>query len=62
MEQKKRYRMTFKADRYTKRTIYAYCIEDQVQGEKERFALLIEEELKRPVHCVEIKEIEDKRG
>lgn len=56
MEEKKRWRMTFYSGRKRK-TQYVSCAESEIQGEKERWAVFLEEATKLPWHCTGVTEV-----
>ena len=59
MEEKKRYRMTFRAGNRRK-TLYASCVEAELQGEKERLAMFLETETGVAWHCSTVTEVDAK--
>lgn len=63
MREEKRYRMVFRAktNRYKRRVIRCACTEEELQGMKEHWAMVIEEELGSPVECIEIEEVNNRR-
>lgn len=58
MRETKKYRMVFreKGGRGRRRVIRCTCTAEEVQGNKESWAMIVEEELGSPVECVEISE------
>lgn len=56
MEEKKRWRMTFYSGR-KRRTQYVSCAESEVQGEKERWAVFLEEQTGLAWHCTGVTEV-----
>ena len=59
MEEKKRYRMSFRAGNRRK-TLYTSCIEDELQGAKERLAMFLEKETGIAWHCSSVTEVDAK--
>lgn len=57
MEDKKRYRMTFRADKHKRKILYTSCAESEVQGEKERLAMFLESETGIPWRCANVAEV-----
>lgn len=57
MQETKRWRITFREiGGHRQRTIRTLCTEEELQGEKERLAMIVEEEIGAAVRCVEVKE------
>lgn len=56
MEEKKRWRMTFYSGRKRK-TQYVSCAESEIQGEKERWAVFLEEATGLLWHCTGVTEV-----
>jgi hypothetical protein len=57
METSKKFLLTFRADGSRKRRIYVTCSDDELQGEKEHWAMLLEEQTgKGPWTCTDIRE------
>lgn len=55
MQEQKVWRMVFRAIKgYKQRTIRCTCTENELEEEKEKWAMLIEEETGMPVRCVEV--------
>lgn len=55
---KKRFRMVFRAKSgYYRRTVYSVCTEDEIPSCKESWAMIIEEEIRRPVVCESVTEV-----
>lgn len=63
MREEKRFRMVFRAktNGYKRRVIRCTCTEEELQGMKEHWAMVIEEELGSPVECIEIEEVNNRR-
>ena len=56
MKEKKRYRMTFYSG-HRHRTLYASCAEEDLEGEKEAWAMKLEEETGIVWHCTSVTEV-----
>lgn len=55
MQETKRWKLVFRATKGNKqRTIKITCTEGELEGEKEKWAMLIEEEIGVPVRCTEV--------
>lgn len=53
----KRFRLVFKDRKgHFQRVLFAHCIEEELQGIKEYFAMMIEQETGHPVFCESISE------
>lgn len=51
------WKLVFRAKNgYKQRTVRCTCKEEELQGEKEKWAMIIEEEIGVAVRCVEVKE------
>lgn len=60
---RKRFRMVFKAKSgYHRRTVYSVCTEDEIQACKESWAMIIEEEIHRPVVCESVTEVSTEKS
>ena len=57
MKEKKRYRLKF-SSKWGKRTLYVSCAEEDLQGEKERYAVLLEGETGVSWHCTSVTEVD----
>lgn len=53
MEEQKRWRMVFYSG-HKRKTQYVSCAESEVQGEKERWAVFLEEQTGLPWHCTSV--------
>ena len=58
MEETKRWRMNFYSG-HKRKTQYVSCSERELQGEKERWALFLEEQTGLPWHCTSVVEVKD---
>ena len=56
MEDKKRYCLTFRADRWKGKRIYITCAAWELQGEKERWAMILEKETGLSWRCEDVSE------
>lgn len=56
MEEKKRWRMTFYSG-HKRKTQYVSCAESEIQGEKERWAVFLEEATGLSWHCTGVTEV-----
>ena len=52
----KRWKLVFRADRHRKKTVYAFGAEADMQGEKEKWAMILEKETGLSWRCEEISE------
>ena len=58
-ETPQKFLLTFRADGYRKKKIYVTCTEAELQGEKERWSMRLEEQTgKGPWTCTDIREAE----
>jgi len=60
-ETPKKFLLIFRTEGYHKKKIYVTCTESELQGEKERWAILLEEQTGRgPWVCTEVQDVTGK--
>lgn len=62
MEERKRWRAVFTAEGFRRKVIYIHCTEDELQGEKEKWAVMLENDTGLPWRCESITEADNIRG
>lgn len=60
-ETPRKFLLTFRTEGYRRKRIYATCTEGELQGEKERWAMLLEEQTRHgPWVCTEAQDVTGK--
>lgn len=57
MKEKKRYRMKF-SSKWGRKTMYVSCAEEDLQGEKERWAMFLAEQTGVEWNCTSVTEVD----
>ena len=58
MKDKKRYRLTYCAKNFGRRVLFVYCKSEDLQGEKESWAMFLEEETGVSWRCEKAEEVD----
>lgn len=59
-ETPRKFRLTFRAKGHRKRVLYATTTEDKIEGEKEHWAMFLEEQTGIAWHCDLVEDMEDR--